>query len=117
MEKAKAAPVMGADRGCNITPRESGQTSIWSFFTREFSELLKEEIANERETVCISRPGAELGKHRLEQGQRLCQKAVNAYRKGSKGRSLQQGKIAAMAVDPLVLCQSLGGKTGDKQQG
>jgi len=47
MEKAKAAPVMGADRGCDITPRESVQTSIRSFFTREFTELLKEEIANE----------------------------------------------------------------------
>ena len=30
-------PVYGADSGCatsNITPRESGQTSIWSFLTR-----------------------------------------------------------------------------------
>ena len=26
------------DRGCNITPRESGQTSLWSLFTRELSE-------------------------------------------------------------------------------
>jgi len=25
----------GADRGCNITPRESGQTSLWSGVTRE----------------------------------------------------------------------------------
>lgn len=64
MEKANADPVMGTDRGWivdiisyDITPRESVQTSIWSFFTREFTELLKEEIANERETVCIIRPG------------------------------------------------------------
>jgi len=28
----------GADRGCNITSRESGQTSSWSFFTGEFLE-------------------------------------------------------------------------------
>jgi hypothetical protein len=25
----------GADRGCNIIPRESGQTSLWSGITRE----------------------------------------------------------------------------------
>jgi len=25
----------GTDRGCDITPRESGQTSLWSLFTRE----------------------------------------------------------------------------------
>lgn len=62
MEKANAAPVMEADRDCNI-PRESGQTSIWSFFTRELVELLKGEIANERETVCIFRQSAGLGNH------------------------------------------------------
>ena len=28
-----------ADRDCNIIPRESGQTSIWSFITRELGEL------------------------------------------------------------------------------
>src|ERR1035437_3137176 len=28
----------GANRGCDITPRESGQTSLWSRFTREFLE-------------------------------------------------------------------------------
>ena len=63
MEKANADPVMGTDRGCNITSCESRQTSIRSFFTREFTELLKEEIANERETVCIIQQGAELGVH------------------------------------------------------
>src|SRR5881409_2343096 len=25
----------GTDRGCDITPRESGQTYLWSLFTRE----------------------------------------------------------------------------------
>ena len=28
----------GADRGCDIILRESGQTSSWSLFTREFAE-------------------------------------------------------------------------------
>ena len=28
----------GTDRGCDSTPRESGQTSLWSLFTREFVE-------------------------------------------------------------------------------
>ena len=114
MEKANADPVMGTDRGCNITSRESGQTSIWSFFTREFIELLKGENANERETVCISRHCNVLGRNRLAKSTGVCQKAANAYRKGSKGRSLQQSKIAAMAADTLVLCQSLGGKASNK---
>ena len=34
--------------------------------------------------------------------------------KAQKERSLQQGKIAAMAADTLVLCQSLGGKASNK---
>lgn len=63
MEKANADPVMGTNRDCDIIPRESGQTSIRSFFTREFTELLKGEIANERETVCIYCKGAKLGIH------------------------------------------------------
>lgn len=32
-----------ANRGCNITPRENGQTSIWCFMTREPEKLTKEE--------------------------------------------------------------------------
>jgi len=28
----------GTNRGCDITLRESGQTSLWSLFTREFVE-------------------------------------------------------------------------------
>lgn len=32
----------GPDRDCNIIPRETGQTSAWSFLTREPGELLKE---------------------------------------------------------------------------
>jgi hypothetical protein len=38
-------PCNGVDRGCvtgNITPRESGQTSIWSFITRELDQPLWE---------------------------------------------------------------------------
>lgn len=63
MEKANAFPVMGLDRDWNIIPRESGQTSIRSFFTREFIELFKEEIANEWETVCIIPQRTKLGYH------------------------------------------------------
>ena len=33
----------GRDTGCDITRRESGQTSAWSFVTREFDQPLKEE--------------------------------------------------------------------------
>ena len=63
MEKANADPVTGTDRDCNIIPRESEQTSIRSLLTIKFTELLKEEIANERETVCILRQGDKLGIH------------------------------------------------------
>ena len=34
--------------------------------------------------------------------------------KAQKRRSLQQGKILAVAVDPLILCQSTGSKKGHK---
>ena len=115
MEKANADPVMGTDRGCNITSRESGQTSIWSFFTREFIELLKGENANERETVCISRHCNVLGRNRLAKSTGVCQKAANAYRKVSTRWSLQQSDNAAMAVNSLVLRISLGSEASNKQ--
>jgi hypothetical protein len=72
MEKANAEPVMGTDRGFDVTPRESEQTSIRSFFTRELAELLKEEIANEREIVCIFQRRYELGNHRLGESSYVC---------------------------------------------
>lgn len=46
-----------------MIPRESEQTSIGFFDTREFTEFLKEEIANERENVCIFRHGVGLESH------------------------------------------------------
>lgn len=36
--KKRMPPCNGSDRGCNITPRESEQTSSWSLFTRECVE-------------------------------------------------------------------------------
>jgi hypothetical protein len=36
--KKRTPACNGTDRGCNITSRESGQTSSWSLFTREFPE-------------------------------------------------------------------------------
>ena len=42
--KKRTPSCNGTDRGCNITLRESGQTSSWSLFTREFVEpSLREE--------------------------------------------------------------------------
>jgi hypothetical protein len=38
LRKKRMPPCNGSDRGCNITLRESGQTSLWSLFTREFVE-------------------------------------------------------------------------------
>jgi hypothetical protein len=35
------------DRGLNVTSRESGQTSDWSFNTRELTEPLERRKANE----------------------------------------------------------------------
>lgn len=43
MEKAKALTVMDKDRSCNITPLEREQTSIRSFFAKEFTEFLEGE--------------------------------------------------------------------------
>ena len=44
-----------------------------------------------------------------------CDRA-STYCKGSKGRSLRQGQILAVAADPLVHGQSTGCETGDFQQ-
>jgi hypothetical protein len=42
--KKRMPPCNRADRGLNVTPRESGQTSLWSLVTREFVEpLLQKE--------------------------------------------------------------------------
>lgn len=114
MEKADAAPIMRADRNCSIISRESRQTSIRSSFTREFTELSKEEIANKQETVCIPRHCNVLGNHKLAKGTYTYQKAVSVYHKGPKRRPLQQGKVTAMTADTLVLYQSLGSEAGDK---
>jgi len=40
-------PYNGVDRGCNITPRENGQTSLWSRFTRNLENFLNRKNANE----------------------------------------------------------------------
>src|SRR5258706_5902251 len=42
MWKKRMLPCNGVDRSCNITPRESGQTSTRSFMTRTFEEPTKE---------------------------------------------------------------------------
>lgn len=86
--KSERRPVMGMDRDWNMIPRESELTSIGFLITREFTELLKEEIANERASVCIIRQGDGLERHWLEKSRSLCQKAANAYREGSKSRPL-----------------------------
>ena len=39
--KKRKPPCNQADRGCNISPRESGLTSIGSFFTRELGEPIE----------------------------------------------------------------------------
>lgn len=46
-----------------MIPRESELNSIWFLITREFTELLKEGIANERASVCIIRQGDGLERH------------------------------------------------------
>ena len=51
--KKRTPPCNGADRDCNIIPRESGQTSMWSFFTRELVEFLKGEEQMDRK-LCAS---------------------------------------------------------------
>ncbi len=51
--KKRTPPCNGTDRGCNIIPRESGQTSMRSFFTRELVEFLKGETQMDRK-LCAS---------------------------------------------------------------
>ena len=39
--KKRKPPCNEADRGCTLSPRESGLTSIGSFFTRELGEPIE----------------------------------------------------------------------------
>ncbi len=47
LRRKRMPPCNGVDRGCNITPRENGQTSLWSRFTSNLENFFNRKNANE----------------------------------------------------------------------
>src|ERR1017187_2639162 len=78
------------DRGCDITSRESGQTSLWSLVTREFVESSKRRKANEccDMGVCTLRYG--MGQYQLVQCAKPCKKTAGAYSEVETGRQANE---------------------------
>ena len=117
--ESKRRPVMGwigVELQGDITPRESGQTSIRSFLTRLFGEPLQEE---KQMTAYAERAGAPSGDagHWRAINWAGCYREVRRLQasivKAHKGRPLEQGESPAMAADPLVQRQSTRRQTGD----
>ncbi len=63
-------------------------------------------------TICYSKKLFECGQYpqmefdRLETGSAGSQKAASAYRKGCEAKQMEQGQIATISVNPLVLRQA-----------
>ena len=79
----------GADRGCNIIRRESGQTSVWSFLTREFDNRLRRESRwrQSLDNLLVRSPRQRrMARHRLAESLRERASAPSAYREGNAGR-------------------------------
>src|SRR5476649_1971278 len=102
-----------SDRGCDITSRESGQTS-YGLSSRE--NLYNHHNGRKANECCIA--GActfqrGVGGHQLGRRPASGKKAADAYREGYTGWQTQQGESSAMATDPFVQRQSISCQTGD----
>lgn len=112
----------GPDRGFNVTPRETGQTSNWSFTTRKLTESLTRRKANEssdhnpnsRDCLCASRKSG-MAPDRLGQMPRKCQETASPYREGNQGRQVGESQIPPASANPLVQRQSIGRQTSDRK--
>ena len=103
----------GADRGCDITPRESGPTSIWSLSTRELGQPAQEAkqmtAASATAGHTADRPAAgaasrDAGTGRPSTGPGPSHRASapSPYRAGDPGGPVGQGQSLATPADPLV---------------
>ena len=110
--KSEGRPVMeriGVESTGNITPRESGQTSIWSLITREFEKPTKEaKQMTADNNVLVQPPTMTVDWHAIDwqKANRERASAASAYREGNTGRQMGQGESLATPADPLVQRQS-----------
>ncbi len=100
----------------HLIPRESEQTSVWSFVTRKLEkQTLWPSKADESEHVrwCSFPHRAEVAADQLvgRSGHRAS--APSAYRQGNTGRQMGQGESPATRADPLVEWQSPCRQTSD----
>ena len=107
--------------GFNVTQRESGQNSDWSFIAKEFVELeLNKVIANDIKEIfnwCNFswQQGMEI--HKLDNLGKAGIPTTDAYRKGNEREEVQQGKSLAKASYSLLFSKMYGGTKSYQQQG
>ena len=96
--KSEGPSVMGGigieGRPClpDSIPYESGQTSTWSFITREFAEPAKKGNANEGSIcLCTLPQNSGLERDRLANSPPECAPAASAYREGSATKKIWHG--------------------------
>ena len=107
---------IGVEPSGNITPRESGLTSLWSFVTREPgqpTQEAKQMTAAATPAGAASHDGGGLARHRLAEGPSQRASAPGAYREGDAGGQMGQGQSLATSADPLVQRQGPGRPTSD----
>ena len=94
---------IGVELRGNITPRESEQTSIGSFFTRKLDQPTKEtkQMTAEYNAGAVS--------HTTN-----VRRLASAYRKGDTGGQMGQGESPATIAHPLFQWQSLCRETSDR---
>jgi RNA-directed DNA polymerase len=96
--KSEGRPVTGPDRDCNIIPRESEQTSTWSFITRELVKTTKEAKQMTAISIAGAASHAEVNWHAIpwqqahENVRRLQARIVKATQQGkwNKVKALQR---------------------------
>lgn len=96
----------------NITLRESGQTSLWSFSARRFDKPIKEGKQMKTETtealasdplcLCTHRPNAGMASDQLASGRAQRSSAPNPYRAGNSGGQVGQSESAATFAHPFA---------------
>ena len=117
----KAKQFHWPDRGLNVTSRESGQTSDWSFNTRKPTEPLERRKANDdyagmqsSDSLCASyRRG--MAPDRLGHMLRKRKEAASTHREGNTGRQVGEGESPPTSADPLVQRKSNCRQTSDRK--
>ena len=84
----------GRDRGCNITLTERVQTSVWSFFAREFEKFLKGVKQMNRKLCATPRAGRRWQDIDFANAEKCVKKLQMRITKAAKER--KWGKVKAL---------------------